>query len=438
MAVVLEVTRPVRAAVLREAFAAVAGWHDMLRARFHAADGGWAQEIAREGGEIPVEEIDLGGLGEAEEEAAVARVAARLQAGLHLGDGPVVRAALLGRGAGRGQRLLVAAHHMVIDGVSWRVILEDLQSACERLAGGELPAFPLKTTSYPGWAERLAAYAASDAPRAELPYWLRPAHAAVGPIPRDFPRGANREDAGRVHVVEFSAAETVELLEALPAARGVRVNDVLLAALLHALGRWTGSDAVLVDLEGHGREELFGDVELARTVGCFTALFPVVLEASGHTDPAALLAPVREQLAAVPGHGVGYGVLRWLAGGDAAASLAALPRAEVSFNYLGRFGGDTGSTPLFVPTTGHAGPVRGAANHRTHLLEVLGMTVDGRLRLHWSFSARVHRPETIARVAGDFAAALRALTGAAPAEAFALAGLDAGTIAGLEAELDLL
>src|SRR5262249_16675648 len=151
---------------------------------------------------------------------------------------------------------------------------------------------------------------------AQLPYWLGALPAAAAPVPVDVPGAADDEGGTAVAVAELTIAETRALLEEVPAAFGTQVNDPLLAPLAEAFRAWSGRASVLVDVEGHGREDLFDDVDVSRTVGWFTSVFPIHLQATG--DAAGTLNGVKEALRAVPERGVGHGLLRWSAG-DAAA-----------------------------------------------------------------------------------------------------------------------
>jgi hypothetical protein len=156
--------------------------------------------------------------------------------------------------------------------------------------------------------------------------------------------------------VELDEAETQALLTAVPPVYGTQVNDVLLAALARVLTEWSGGRAALVELEGHGREDLFPGVDLTRTVGWLTSAYPVLLEAVDG-DAGARLRAVKEQLRAVPHRGIGFGVLRWMSpDAELRARMAALPEPQVSFNYLGRMdGAPGGGDALLTPDGGPLG-----------------------------------------------------------------------------------
>ena len=401
-ALLLEVARPVEPAVLERAVGELLRHHDALRLRFtRGEDGGWRQEVAALDGAVPFRRVVLADGTEAERAAEIERISGETQASLDLEAGPLLRAVHFDGGPDRPGRLLLVVHHLAVDGVSWRVLVEDLERACAGIA------LPPKTTSFRDWALRLAGHASSARLEAEVPYWLAAAGGPVAPLPTDLGGGENTEGRARTVTVVLPEDETAALLRDVPAAYRTQVNDVLLAALARAFAGWTGNGSLLLDLEGHGREPLFGDADPSRTVGWFTSVFPVRLDAAG--EPGELLKSAKETLRAVPGKGIGFGLLRWMGAPETRARLAALPQPEVQFNYLGRFDGDDAPDALFRPAAGSAGAARAASAPRRYLLEVNAGVAGGRLQAAWTYSEAVHRPETVERLAGAWLAALREL-----------------------------
>jgi non-ribosomal peptide synthase protein (TIGR01720 family) len=383
--------------------------HDALRLRFERPGGGWRQFIAPPDDEAHCARVDLSAVPEGEQLRAIEERAAELQTGLDLAAGPLLRAALFGLGGGRPDCLLFVVHHLAVDAVSWRVLLEDVETAYRQLARGELPRLPPKTTSFKRWSERLVE-SAQAASSAELDYWLDATRARVTPLPVDYAGGANTVSAVRGATVSLTEEETQAVLQELPKAYDTQINDVLLTALVKALEAWTGRGAHLIDLEGHGREHVLEDVDLSRTVGWFTAIWPVLLDVGDAGPPDDALRRVREQLRRVPGGGLGYGLLRYLSpDAEVRRRLSEAPRPEVSFQYLGQADQILPPSSLFAPTAQATGLARSPRGERSHLLEVVGGVTEGRLQMTWLYSENVHRPETVERVAGDFVEQLRAL-----------------------------
>ncbi|MFF4926499.1 non-ribosomal peptide synthase/polyketide synthase [Kitasatospora sp. NPDC001261] len=408
---------------LRAALAAVLDHHDALRLRYEPlADGRWRQHGTAPGQAPELRPHELPAA-EGEQRATVLRdLGERLAEGFDLAAGPLLRAALCRFADDPRPVLLLAAHHLVVDAVSWRILLEDLERAHRALGVGERPDLGAKSTSFRAWAERLAAHTAAGGFDAELPYWQ-------GLVDDDLPvdlDGANTAESEESLTFALDAESTRRLLQDVPEAYRTRVNDVLLCALGRVLARWTGQDKVLVALEGHGREEPFDGVDLSRTVGWFTTMYPVALDVPPDADPGTALKAVKESLRAVPGGGLGHGALRHL---KPVPGLA-LPR--IGFNYLGRQ--DWTATPgglLHAP----AGPLTGGMDRtarRPHLLDVLGLVAEGRLSFTWSYSRAVHHSGTVARLAAELLDELRELVrhcaepgagGRTPSD-FPLAGLD--------------
>ena len=197
---------------------------------------------------------------------------AEMQAGLNIHTGPLLQVAWVDRGGDRPGYVLLMVHHLVVDVVSWRIVLEDLETIYRQLEQNQTVQLPAKTTSFKRWAEQLVEYAQSDALAAERAYWLAPARASVPALPVDHPEGANTADSVAHAQVTLDEARTQAMLREIPTVYGVQVNEVLLAGLALAVQGWTGQNQLLVALEGHGREEMIPGVDLSRTVGWFTAL----------------------------------------------------------------------------------------------------------------------------------------------------------------------
>jgi non-ribosomal peptide synthase protein (TIGR01720 family) len=231
-------------------------------------------------------------------------------------------------------------------------------------------------------------------------------------LPLDEPFDPAAHIVGRAahHVVELTPAETQALLTEVPAAYQAQMNEVLLMGIAQVMARWTGARVLRVDVEGHGREMIAPDIDLSRTIGWFTALYPLLVELPASTDPGELLKAVKEQVRQVPQRGIGYGLLRHLAN-DAAVRrrLEAQPAAPLIVNYLGQFDQTLADSRLFRPARTGAGAARHPGDRRLYLLEVDAAVSGGRLVTTWTYSQGLHRTATIARLAAETQDALRAL-----------------------------
>jgi thioester reductase-like protein/non-ribosomal peptide synthase protein (TIGR01720 family) len=404
-AVLLEVRQAIAPVLLEQAVQKLLEHHDALRLRFVRQESGWQQDNASPDEIVPFTRIDLSTVSETEQESAISDAAAELQTSLNLSSGPLVRVALFDLGASKPSRLLIIIHHLAVDGVSWRILLEDLQTAYQQLSQGEAIQLPPKTTSFKHWAERLHEYAQSAELQQELDYWLAESRQQIVHLPIDFPEVNNTVAEASTVSVTLSREETQALLQAVPAAYQTQINEVLLAALMQAFAQWTGERSLLVDLEGHGREAIFDDVDLSRTVGWFTTIFPVLLDIEEASSLGDVLKAVKEQLRRIPNRGIGYGVLRYLS-----KSLQLHPpKAEIRFNYLGQTDQVFQESSLFKPAQESCGVRRSLRGNRSYLLDINGIVADGQLQLDWTYSNAVHHQATIERLADSFMKALREL-----------------------------
>ncbi|MGI5506274.1 amino acid adenylation domain-containing protein [Lentzea sp. CA-135723] len=371
---------------LRAALDAVTSRHDALAMRFDRIPAGWTQTYRPDSARFRLEVHDLSAVPETELRAVVHEHAVRAEQSFDLAHGPLFTALHFERDE---PLLFLTAHHLVIDAVSWQVLLEELSLAYD---GQELapPSSP-----YRDWATRLRDHVLQGGFDAEREYWA--ALPAPVPLPVD---GALPPLAGAAEVIstELTAEATERLTRKVTGRLRSGVDAIVLAALASALARWTGEEQVLVDLERHGREDLFDEVDLSATVGWFTGKFPVALTVAAGEDHAALVRHVRGQLRRVPGNGLGYGALRYLAPDGPAGN-----GAQVVFNYHGqvdgRSGTDTGS--LFAGVAEPVGLDHAPDEELPQLVEVVGAVHNGRLRLLWHYAANTHRRETVQAVADD-------------------------------------
>jgi amino acid adenylation domain-containing protein/non-ribosomal peptide synthase protein (TIGR01720 family) len=418
--ILLETQQPLRPAVLEQVLVHLLSHHDALRMRFVPTANGWQQFNADSDEAVSFIRIDLHDVPAAEQEAVFKTKATELQADLNLSDGPLMRMALFELGASKPNYVLIVIHHLVVDGVSWRILLEDFETIYQQLDRGESVKLPPKTTSFKQWATRLADYARLSLPQRERDYWLNRFGKQIAALPVDYPAGKSANTQASVQVVSVSLdeRETQTLLHDVPPVYHTEINDVLLTALAQVFTGWAGRQSVLVDLEGHGREDIVTGIDLSRTVGWFTTIFPVHLALNEVTHPGEALKLIKEQLRQIPNKGLGYGVLRYLRQDGPAQKLQKLPQAEVSFNYLGQFdqmfsqntllkaGCESG---LFGLDCELAGPSRSLQGHRVYLLEINGSIAGNKLRLDWAYSVNIHQKSTIETLAQNFLRALRAL-----------------------------
>jgi non-ribosomal peptide synthase protein (TIGR01720 family) len=320
--------------------------------------------------------------------------------------GPIIRVALFDGAAGY---LLIVIHHLAVDAVSWGVLLEDLETAYRQLAGGEQVSLPPKTTSFKTWAEELTRFARSSTIEKEITYWTSRIPQAVVSLPVDR-SGSNTVASRRTVSVSLTADETRAILHELPTKHRTQINEVLLAALTRTFTGWMRTSSFLIDLEGHGREHLVEGVDLTRTVGWFTTIFPVVFDIGNSATPLEVLRAVKEQLRAIPNRGIGYGLLRYSSGRtDVIDELARSPQAEVRFNYLGQLDRFLAPSNLFDAAQHTSGQAQSPRDQRGYLLNIISSVTNGELHFHWTYSENIHTKKIIESQAETCLAELRAL-----------------------------
>ncbi|HEV2799101.1 MAG TPA: condensation domain-containing protein, partial [Pyrinomonadaceae bacterium] len=424
-AVLLADAKKIDGARLQRAVERVLASHEVFHLRYERDGQGQVRQHYRsgDGGDSHARRcgrVDLRALHRTAQSKLVESVAERVQESLDLEAGRLVAAVRfevsdsgdVDTGADTdGGRLLVVAHHLAIDGVSWRILLDQVERAYADLQTDTDSTLRTQGSSFGQWALALEREARSEETQRELAYWVKQQPCVDERVPRDFEAGANTVESSESVAVEFDAEQTEVLLREVPRRLRAQVEEVLMLGVVEALREWSGSREAVVECEGHGREPLAG-VDVSQTVGWFTTLYPVrfVRESEGEATIAERLREVRDQLRAVPRKGLGYGLLKYCAG----AEQLSVPEAEVSFNYLGQWDANLGG--LFTPGAESVGASQWAGERRSHVVGVNGSVHGGRLRMVWTYSRNVHRRETVERVAGLFRQTVEAVVAACAVE----------------------
>lgn len=408
--------QPLDPAHLKSAVSDLLKQHDALRLRFAHRPLGWQQTYANLTEEPPFAMFDLSALTKAQQSDAIETNMAAKQHSLDLSTGPLMRVVYFDLGSDSPGRLLIIVHHLVIDGISWRLLMDDLQRFYRLHERGVSVQFPDKATSFDRWARRLTDYAQSEELRQEAGFWLEQSgiHLPVLPIDQISPDqpldGLNTEGYAHHVSVSLGREETLSLLREVPGAYGTEIDDILLTALTRAFQLWTGSSTLWIDLEAHGREILFDDIDLTRSVGWFTSLYPARLELPPTVEPGQAIMLIKEQLHKIPHHGIGYGLLRYLSSDPIlTGQFKTIPRAQVSFNYLGQLPKGNGGSLLSTLVSNPLRPQRCPDAKRSHLIEINAAIFQGELSIDWSYSSHLHSRNTIEQVADSFMNELRTL-----------------------------
>ena len=394
LAVLLASESPLAPQALYQVAGILLRQHDALRLRF-PEQGGERHPRYGEVADDPFTLVELSGVAEERFSETVELVAAAMQRSLDVVRGPLFRMVLLRAGSQGPCRLLLVVHHLAVDGISWRILLEDVQVAYTQAIAEKPVELPPKTASLRQWSRALGEYAQSPRAAEEARWWLEQPWDEIATLPVEA-EGANTEGSTQEVVARLSSERTQDLLHGAQTPYRTRVQEMLLAALARVLSRFTGGATVLLELEGHGRQPVADELDLSRTVGWFTALYPLLLTVDSAGSEAEDLIRAKDALRGIPNHGIGWGILRHLVDDpDLRNRLAALPAPEVVFNYLGQFDQVLEQDSAFRVAPESAGPPRAADGRRQALLEVNALVAGGRLEVRFTYSAHRHQPATM-------------------------------------------
>ncbi|HBS44543.1 MAG TPA: non-ribosomal peptide synthetase, partial [Paenibacillus sp.] len=305
------------------------------------------------------------------------------QASFNLVTGPLMRVVYFEDNLTGNDRIFWVIHHLVVDGVSWRILLEDLQVVYNQMKQGQEVRLPAKSTSFKEWSERLQTYSDSGISKEVQNYWNEQVEKETMKIPMDYPIQETTEESIDQVTRTLGIEETQTLLYEFLVTHKTRIDEVLLTALGQAIVDCINQQTVSIHLEGHGREEMIEGIDLSRTVGWFTSIYPVHLNFQGTQTPIEGLKAVKEQLRRIPNRGVDYGILRYL-------NKGLLPfyqqKPSISFNYLGQFDQVFSRDSLFMQETGFTFLDHAPDSKPSHLIDVIGMVKDEKLHFIWMYS----------------------------------------------------
>ncbi|MEO2261323.1 condensation domain-containing protein, partial [Paenibacillus amylolyticus] len=389
--------------ILRRVFERIVAHHDALRMRYREEVQGIVQwNLGLTEASFGLDVIDL--RSETTLDTRISAEADRLQRELHLEQGPLMRLGLMK--TREGDHLMIVIHHLVVDGVSWRILFEDIQTGYEQAERGEEIRLPEKTDAFQTWSAALARYADSEAQLNEIDYWKRMEQTPFAALPVVDELGTG--EAAGVVTFRLSRDETSQLLNQVGRAYNTEINDMLLTGLGLALQEWTGEERFMVDLEGHGREEIGEGVDVSRTVGWFTTMVPTLLDLGACEALSDCIKAVKEGLRSMPNKGLGYGVLKYLTAAEHKRELKFNLRPEICFNYLGQFDGDM-TTDVFESSAYGTGRSIDPTRPSEYKLSMNGMVIGGELVFTCDYAADTYRREMVEGWMARYTAQLRRL-----------------------------
>lgn len=381
---------------LQQALDAVYEHHDLLRARFKKIDGQYIHMVPKMTGSFPLLSAEL----PLSAPDAIREKFHEMVQKINIFEGPLCGAVHIQKPDGN--FLYMVIHHLVVDTVSWRILSEDLRTSLAGIQQNEKIELPQKTTSFRRWLDKLNEYSDSGSLLKEVHYWRNVVGEVNLPIPLDYSDGENLAKFTKEALTKISSRQTGSLLRDVPVAYNTRINDILLTAVGSVLTRWIGSDHILLNLEGHGREELFDDVDVSRTTGWFTSIFPVKLVIHENASISQRIKSVKEQLRSIPENGFGYGILRYLADTEIAETMVPQKEAEISFNYLGQF--DTrkdGGIFRMIMERSLMPSDHGVENNRDHKMDIIAFIAEEELNIGIFYSSSLHESSTVNTLLSD-------------------------------------
>ncbi len=337
--------------------------------------------------------VDLSGLPAQEHEVRMSAVAREMVTTYNLTQGPLFRAVIFELEPSCPRLLFLSAHFYPVDLGSWIPLLDDFDTVYGQLVAGEEVQLQPKTTSAVDWAKRLQERAL-NLPEAERKYWMEQAPLRPTRIPMDHETGPNDWTAARVERMILSAEDTEILLSHAPRAFGVQIDGIMVTAILEAFAHWVGAREFPIVLLGHGREPLYDDMDISRTVGWFNSLYPINVLLGPETKPDDVARFVNQQLRKVPHGGMGYGSLKYLGGDqEAARHLREAAWPQIFFNYVGS--DNAKELRSFKKLEQFGGYFLDIHTQRLTPIVLTGMIVEDELLLKWEWSVNLHNQETI-------------------------------------------
>jgi amino acid adenylation domain-containing protein/non-ribosomal peptide synthase protein (TIGR01720 family) len=360
---------------MQTALRQVVAGHDAFRYRFTRNAGGWSQQCTAGMGALACRVVDLRGTTQVEQR--LAEIVHTEQKALSLAQGPLTRAVIVQLDAQ--DRLFWTAHHLVVDGVSWRILLEDLAVAYAAIAAGQTAPRPVRTMSFGRWTRAVGSAVANGLLTDETAFWTELSKRAEPKLPYDFTREAGTVADLRIISATLPGEVTERLLQSAHTAFRTRGIELLVSAWRLAYAKWNPGEPLKLMLEGHGREAALAELDISRTVGWFTSVYPAHFAPAPATVPGAtLIRETKEYLRRVPRNGAGFG---WLQAAGAEFARAEGLKSAISFNFLGTFE-NAGSGAAWALSADRPAGAQDARQTVEQSIAVMGYVAAG--RMYWS------------------------------------------------------
>ena len=398
--ILLDVNKNLDTSYLERSINKIIEHHDALRMRYKFENGNWKQFYGSLDKINSFEIHNLSAINESEKNSELEKRCQEIQEGFNIESGSLFKCVYF-KISEDSNRLLLVAHHLIVDGISWRILTEDIMSLMTQLESGNKMSLPPKTTSYRYWASQLSKLFQNEEFIEKNSYWekikkIQPTNGSNKKVPMN-----NYEKDSKLVTITLSEQNTDSLLKEIPKKYNTEINDVLLTALILAYSKWNGVRKMFIALEGHGREDLFEDVDISRTIGWFTSIFPVLLDLKESVSHIDALLLIKEQIREITYNGIGYGLLKYF--NTPNKNFSDLPHLpEISFNYLGQFNQINAKKSVFNVAKENKSNERGLENFRPFQVDISGSIVDNILKMNWIFNSNKFEIAEIEKFADFF------------------------------------
>lgn len=404
MSSLLEIHKTLDCQVLAEVTDALLNQHDSLRVRLFRTPNGWQARVAEGEQATPFSQIDLSHMDPERQKEVIEAEIEKLQGTLNLSEGPLIRVVYFYLGDNQPGRLLFIVHHFATNEYSQAILLEDFFTAYEQLRQGLSLHLPATTSSIKQYAERLLAYAQSDAMQ-EIDYWVTKERMQAVPLPMDYPEGLSAPMVRNSVLMQLGKEETEGLLSL--SKRGMSMRDILLAALYKTYNIWTKQKIMLVDYIYHGRITNFKDISLLRTVGHIDCMVPLLISVDPPFQLGDVVGIIQNLMKQQPNYGMGYHILRYLGNEEMRSLFESLPWPQLHLDYYGKISHNDQPLSWVNPAEEH---IRGWQS--TRRIDSLGVWLfagikEGILRTQWDYHTKVYSRDTIQNLAQNFLMELR-------------------------------
>ncbi|MEW7278326.1 amino acid adenylation domain-containing protein, partial [Aquimarina sp. 2201CG1-2-11] len=407
----LSIDKSVKDSYLEEAVKLIVSQHDALRFRYKQEGEEWIQTYTESEGILIREDLS-----NANEELStlISEVCDSYQKSMIVENDQIFKVVLIKTpDSEEMDRLLIIAHHLVIDGVSWRILLEDFYNILDDLINERTVKLAEKSSSFREWSTAIKEYANSHSVYAQLPYW----ESTISDY-QVIPVDKEGQVATQLDMVEYKNTldeeHTSLLLTEVHKSYATEINDILLSCLAQTINQWSSHTKILIGLEGHGREDIAKHVDISNTIGWFTNLYPVLLAIENEISTENLIKSVKEQLRSIPDKGLGYGALKYLNSSEEVRDRLSKTQWDIIFNYLGQFDSAVSSDTendkdWFGGAEEFSGQQVGERTPTNSKLEINCSVVEKGLTINWSFSSKEYEATTIEQLANKFLDNLKSL-----------------------------